>query len=339
MSWKDHRRSNLSVLAILHVLEEEGLDSAQCLIGTDLTRAEILSADFKLSDAQEIEITAKALNMLPDRAGYGIRVGKALPITTYGIWGLAILASPNMREAYSVMARFSELSFILSKVRLVEDGKSARAVVDMKHLPSSIRRFLFERYYSGSMTFLREMMPGIKASGFSLNVPGADLTYARDLANLTGQQVTTYDHEYSISADHAWLDEPLPQADPLTHSLFVSQCQSLLNQRRKLPNYSQLIRDHIVQNNDYTPKIGEIASLHGMSARSFRRRLEQEDATFTQIVSETKMVLAKELLSTAQLSVTDVSGRLGYSEPASFTRAFTLWWGESPSKARRAVPV
>ena len=51
-----------------------------------------------------------------------------------------------------------------------------------------------------------------------------------------------------------------------------------------------------------------------------------------QIVLETKMMIAKELLVESSLPIKIVAERLDYAETASFTRAFKKWWGVSPAK-------
>lgn len=339
MSWREHRRSNMSVQAMLGILEEEGMDASTCLQGTGLKPTDVLMTETKISDEMEIAITQKALQMLPKRAGYGIRAGRALRVTTFGIWGLAILASPKFRDSFETAIRFSELSFLLSKIRLVEKNQTATVVVAMDHLPKSIHRFTFERYYVTSVTFLREMMPDLDVSQFALHLPIDDAEYAEELARITGRPVISGQNHYALVADREWLDQPLPQADPLTHAHFVSQCQALLNRRKELPDYAQLIRDHIVQNQDYAPRLSNIASKAGMSSRSLRRRLEEEGTSFKRVVLDTKMALAKELLSTTGLAVNIVGHKLGYSESASFSRAYSQWWGETPGKVRRASLV
>lgn len=337
MSWKGHRRSNLSVQAILTILEEEGLEASACMEGSGVSAADVLSVDTKISDAQEIEITTRALDMLPNKAGYGIRAGKALRITTFGVWGLAILASPNFREAFQIITRFADLSFLLSRVTLVERGDVAELVVDMDHLPRSIHRFVFERYYAASATFLREMLPDIDLNRFALHLPFSDARYETELARITGRQIVSDQSGYAMAADLDWLDQPLPQADPLTHAHFVGQCQALLNDHNQLPDFSQRVRDFIVRSTDYAPKLEHVSAEAGLSARSFRRKLESEGTTFTQLVADTRMALAKELLTTTGLSVGAVAARVGYSETSSFSRAFTHHWGQSPSQVRTST--
>jgi AraC-like DNA-binding protein len=334
MSWMEHRRSNLSVQAISQLLGEEGYDPAACLDGTGLSPATVMDAQIRISDETEIAIIEKALAILPKKAGYGIRVGRSLRVTTFGIWGLAIMASPRFRDAFETVARFSELSFLLSKVRLDETEGISRAVIEMHRLPDSIHRFLFERYYAGSTTFLREMMPDLDQSPFELRLPFEDVEYARELSQVTGRKVMTGQADYALAMPSDWLDQPLPQADPIAHAHFVGQCEAMLRERQELPDHAGKVRDFIIRRGSYAPRLGDVASGAGMSARSFRRRLEAEGTSFTEVVLQTRMALARELLSTAGLSVSIVAHKLGYSETASFSRAYTKWWGQNPRQAR-----
>lgn len=335
MSWMDHRRSNLSVQAILQVLTEEGIDPALCLDGTGLNPADILNTDTIISDEAEIAVLEAALAQLPARAGYGIRAGRALRATTFGIWGLAILASPKFRDAFDTITRFSKLSFLLSKIELLEKGETATIRVDMHQLPASIQRYLFERYYAGSVSFLREMLPDLDMSQFELHLPFCDAQYESELAKITGRKVVPGQKHFALATGTAWLDQPLPQADPIVHAHFVAQCQSLLNKRLELPNHAQMIRDHMIEGNRFSPRIEEVAAQTGLSSRSLKRRLQEEGTSFTKVVLSTKMTIAKELLSTAGLSVSITAHRLGYSETASFSRAYSRWWGHNPGQARK----
>ena len=335
MSWMDHRRANLSVQAILQVLAEEGLDTSSCLAGSGLTPADVLNADTIISDETEIAILERALEQLPKRAGYGIRAGKALRVTTFGIWGLAILASPKFRDAFDTITRFSKLSFLLSKIRLEERGGSATILVDVHELPASIQRYLFERYYAASVTFLREMLPDLDLSQFELHLPFEDAEYERELSKITGRTVVPGQANFALVTGTEWLDQPLPKADPIVHAHFLQQCQSLLNQRQELPDHAQLIRDHMIEGNRFSPRIEDVAAKAGLSSRSLKRRLKEDGTSFTEIVLSTKMTIAKELLSTAGLSVSITAHRLGYSETASFSRAYSRWWGHNPGQASK----
>jgi len=70
------------------------------------------------------------------------------------------------------------------------------------------------------------------------------------------------------------------------------------------------------------------------STRTLRRRLADEGTSYRVLREEVSAMLALELLQTVGLSVGQVASRLGYSDPVSFTHAFTRWTGTSPSALR-----
>lgn len=78
------------------------------------------------------------------------------------------------------------------------------------------------------------------------------------------------------------------------------------------------------------------AEAAGLSARSFQRRLAESGSSFSSLVSETRFVIARELLENPSLKVIDVAYAAGYTDPAHFTRAFRRWTASSPLEYRVA---
>ena len=60
-------------------------------------------------------------------------------------------------------------------------------------------------------------------------------------------------------------------------------------------------------------------------------------ASYNRLFAHVQEERAKNLLKNPALSVSDVGYRLGYAEPAAFTRAFTGWTGMAPSAWRSAA--
>ena len=78
-----------------------------------------------------------------------------------------------------------------------------------------------------------------------------------------------------------------------------------------------------------------IAQKLGMSERSFRRRLAEEGATFSEILDRVRNRLALRYLEDQRVSLQQIAWLLGYSELAAFNHAFKRWFGTSPRIARR----
>lgn len=83
-------------------------------------------------------------------------------------------------------------------------------------------------------------------------------------------------------------------------------------------------------------KKSEIARLQGISERSLTRQLARENTTYNELFAEVQSQRAENLLGNQKLSISEVAYRMGYSDPAAFTRAFTQWQGVTPSAWRSA---
>ena len=78
-----------------------------------------------------------------------------------------------------------------------------------------------------------------------------------------------------------------------------------------------------------------IADRLHMSPRTLIRKLKQEDTRFQQLRDQTLSRRATQLLSLPHYTVAAVAEDLGYTDVASFRRAFQRWFGTSPGKFRQ----
>lgn len=91
------------------------------------------------------------------------------------------------------------------------------------------------------------------------------------------------------------------------------------------------------------PRLADVAAELHLSPRSLQRRLEMENVSFGDIRQRTKLNLAILYLEQSTTSMSDIAYLLGFSSHSSFSRAFSMWTGESPSavraRAHHADPV
>jgi len=79
-----------------------------------------------------------------------------------------------------------------------------------------------------------------------------------------------------------------------------------------------------------------VAASLGLSRQTLYRRLKAEQTTFERLVERVRRRLALRFIRDQGLSVKEAAWRLGFAEPAAFSRAFKRWTGKSPSEARRS---
>ena len=82
--------------------------------------------------------------------------------------------------------------------------------------------------------------------------------------------------------------------------------------------------------------IDRVARELGMSRQTLYRRLKGEGVTFEEILEAKRRQLAIRYLRLDRVSVKTAAYKLGFSDPAAFSRAFKRWTGIAPSEARTA---
>jgi AraC-like DNA-binding protein len=83
------------------------------------------------------------------------------------------------------------------------------------------------------------------------------------------------------------------------------------------------------------PTLSQVAGRLFLSTRTLRRRLEDSQTSYQEIVGETRRDLAVGYLTHTSLSTEAIAEILGYSDTANFRQAFKRWTGESPQRYRR----
>ena len=81
--------------------------------------------------------------------------------------------------------------------------------------------------------------------------------------------------------------------------------------------------------------IERIARDLGYSRQTLYRRLKAEGTTYEKVLDGLRRRLALRLVREQGLAVKEVAYRLGFSDPAAFSRAFKRWTGTSPGEMRR----
>jgi AraC-like DNA-binding protein len=72
----------------------------------------------------------------------------------------------------------------------------------------------------------------------------------------------------------------------------------------------------------------------GITVRSLQQELSRRDLVFPAAVDRCRSTLARHYLQQHELSLGEVSARLGFSEQSAFNRAFRRWYGATPQAFR-----
>ncbi len=80
-----------------------------------------------------------------------------------------------------------------------------------------------------------------------------------------------------------------------------------------------------------------VAEKLGQSRQTLYRNLKDEGVTYEQVLDDLRRKLALDFLAAKKVSVNETAYLVGFSDPASFSRAFKRWTGKSPSEVRSSA--
>jgi AraC-like DNA-binding protein len=93
----------------------------------------------------------------------------------------------------------------------------------------------------------------------------------------------------------------------------------------------ELLKAHIGHD---MPTLNDIASRLYMSSQTLRRHLATVGANFQKLKNDLRCDVAMDLLKLPELSIEEVSEKIGFSEQSTFYRAFKKWTGTTPGAYR-----
>ena len=108
----------------------------------------------------------------------------------------------------------------------------------------------------------------------------------------------------------------------------------MLRGLNKVENTAAAVRRLLIQAAGDFPDISQVAKQLHVSVRTLRRRLDRESTSFRTTCDEVKNMLAKEYISSTELTIEEIAHLLDYTETVNFRRAFVRWNGMTPQQYR-----
>lgn len=330
----------MGALLMTRLGQEKGLSAETCLHGSGLTEAQLSDPAAEVSVTNELSVVANLVRGLRNPSGLGIEAGTRFRLTSYGLWGFALISSPTLSSAIRVGFQFGELSFSLSETSSrVVDGE-LQLIFEPLGIPPDLRRFTIERDAAGVQTLHRDLLATpvpLPRVSFTFPAPPAETLPLYE--EIFGVRPDFDAQENIVAFDSTLADLPLPQANEHTEALALQHCRDLLERRRARTGVAGQVRDILVEHVGAPPGPAAIAATLHVSERTLRHHLAREDTSYRALLDEVRERLSEELLVAQGLPVAEIANRLGYVEVSSFSQAFRRWKGIGPRAFRQLQPA
>lgn len=280
------------------------------------------------------EIAAKGLG----HPEFGWEVGAEFDLRNIGTVGQFILEAPTLGAALKLLSQ--SMAMVQSDSELELSVSNHEAILSYRILDLRIwpRNQDVELTISLLLTMIKQ------AAG--ANWRPTRITFEHDTSPVWKNaqigprcQVEYLAAENSIVFPARLLDLPLNAAD---NGHFVALSRALAEESRKrereAPVTIQVRREIIKSFGSGKMDQTKIAADLGYSRRTLRRRLEDENHSFSGILADCRVRRAEHLLGLPNISLSLIAEHLGYADVSPFERAFRASKGITPAQFRKTSP-
>ena len=323
-----------SLVNLWNTIESYGIDP-EPLFADEHTSIQ-LPIDPSLRFPYEVldRIRATAVEMCGEEA-FGLRSASVYIPSQLGALGYAWLTSPTLRKAFLKVERFIRVITDDATV-LVEDRNGCMLVtlkLDVHSECEAVRD-------DGALALITRMCRLDIGDHFRLQAVNFKHAQPRDIKpyfEYFGCQLNFNQAENQLLIPLSIADEALDGADSEL---------ALLNENIVTRNLARIDRDDIVarvqaalveQLSHERVSGGSVAEALHMSERTLHRKLADVNSNFKAQLVETRRRLADHYILDNNLTLTEISLLLGFSEQSAFSRAFKNWTGSTPTETRQSV--
>jgi AraC-like DNA-binding protein len=281
-----------------------------------------------MSGYRFVELAAREENM----EDLGIVVGRRASAFDLGGYGAALQGTPTVREYLRIGMRLIGSHSSGTKFWLRPEGEVLRF---NQHLtgPPSPGRCIADLYTLViTLSTLRRMIGPTWSPGEVRLMAGdeallGDRDVFGDAPLITGQRHSSF----TISRSLMQLRVPSGRAGATPGKV------PLLVVSQPMPGDFKTSAEHLIALllMDGYPSIQTAAEAAGMSARTLQRRLAEAGVTYSDLVSASRLRLARAWLTESDMPISEIANTLGYNDTSNFARAFRRQTGISPAAYRR----
>jgi AraC-like DNA-binding protein len=316
------------IAAVVDALTAEGVPAAEALDGVGLSLEALSSPATRVSIDQIIEAYCNAARLSHDPY-FALHIGRKVHASTYGMYGFALLSGTNFRSIMQFAVKYHPLSAPLADIVFREEGD--RAIWEMTpiahpRIDATMYRFLVELQFGTHWSLMRDVMgPLFVPREFAAVFPAVDDGQAYRTA--VGCPAYFNRPRNELVFDAACLDSRPEYGNEITHAAVMKLCDTLMGELELRAGVAGKVRAILLANVMRPTSLEAVAARLHMTARTLRRKLDEEGTSFRKMVDELRMQVAIKYLRDTELTVDDIADALGFSEATVFRRAFRRWTG------------
>jgi AraC-like DNA-binding protein len=311
---------------LCHFLQKKGVSIDAIMAGVRIDQAILDDPEAYLSMRQSLPLLKHAMELAPDPLT-AFEFGRELDLSKHGSLGFCMTRQINFRELVNMNVQYLRVRLPLMDLEVRESRAGMTILVKDVWPMDEVRNFVAQ-IYMGNIASLGALVSRHMTLEFDFPAPAHPAMFEK----LCGCPTS-----FSRGANRAFI--PLSQSGHVKASEradFIAS--STARQDIDLDDDRELvvqIRHMIARDPGRRSSLENIANRLGLSPRSLRRQLQNAGFSFSDIRNEVRLEFAQRYLTGTRMPMEKIASRLGYSDQASFSKAFRSWTGIPPGQVRR----
>ena len=320
--------------ALMQLAVSKGASRAVLAQRSGLDPAQLQDGDGRIPFAKFVALMRAGQDLSHDPA-LALHFGEAFEPGEFSIGGIIGMFAETGADCLAVANRYGPLAVetrgLERRDRLVLQRTGRHVwIVDTREDPNDfpeLTECTFARWACTARRFAGDS-PSARAVHVTHPAPGSRAEYDRIF-----QVPVVFESNKNavLLADDGWLSRRLPFASRAALGALTKHADALLEKLELSKSTRGRVESLLIPMlHTGEASVEAVAASLGVSRQTLFRRLKAEGATFERVLDALRCKVALECLEGGRTSVHATAYRLGFSEPAAFSRAFKRWTGCSP---------
>src|SRR5215813_821526 len=313
---------------VLWVAQRCGLDREEVLRQARIDPLAFADRENRIPVESAARMWNLVIRALPDRVLALEIVADFVP-GDLGVMGYILHQMENLEEALEAMCRYARL-VSQGAIPSIERGPSATRVSFSLYPALLATQQAPETAVALMIGFIRRTVD-VEFAPTTVHLPHPRTERSDLLEQFYGAKISHGQPAVAIEFPTPFLSRPVAGADPNLAVYLRQQADQMLSRMEESKGVSHETARRLAERlGRGEPSQALIAKQMGVSERTLQRRLQEEGTTFNQLLEATRRDIALGYLTNPRLAAYEVSFLVGYTEPATFFRAFKRWTGKTP---------
>ncbi|TCS38742.1 AraC family transcriptional regulator [Reinekea marinisedimentorum] len=327
---------------IVRILEQKGINAVTLLNRLAISPDALEDPNARIRTIDVLKLWHLAAEACGEQLP--LLIAKNVNASTFHALGFAMATSATGYSAIKLFARYYPIMTTSMHIQLMETDDRVGLRISASELVNVLKDRNDFQQVSLAIQQMREAgvlgLIAVCRNLFGVHFSAERLKLSRSLGDMFGPYQAFVQCELTDGTqfDEIWLNKaqlmkPLPSSNPQLAKVNEQILKSYINMMRS--DIGSLVVSEIIRQ---LPDGGitqtSVAEQLNLSSRTLQRRLAERKLSFRKLLNDTRRELALQYIQHENIPVLEISYRLGFSEPANFTRAFRQWTGASPATYR-----